>query len=289
MAKSPSHQFGQIIGDVLEQAIEPCLRSFAKRENLYLDKVGPRAARKGRKVSWIDSFGNSHDLDFVLERGGTRQRQGTPVAFIESAWRRYTKHSKNKAQEIQGAILPVCARYEYCAPFKGAILAGDFTDNALAQMRSEGFTILHFTTDTVVDAFSAAGVDASSTEDMPDKEFRKKITAWERLSARAKSRVAARMIELNQAGVDQFMQTLERCVRRQIALIVILPLHGTPTECVSVEDAIHFITDYGEQVADARPVARYEVQIRYNNRDNITGQFRDKDSAIEFLQGYLGR
>lgn len=68
MAVSPSHKFGQIIGDVLEAAIEPFLRQFAQEHSLYLDRKGPRAARRGIKVAWVDLYGNSHDLDFVLEK-----------------------------------------------------------------------------------------------------------------------------------------------------------------------------------------------------------------------------
>ena len=107
MAISPGHKFGQLIGEVLEQAIEPILCEFAKKQGLYLDKKGPRPARVGQKVCWTDLNGNKHDLDFVIEREGSRDRVGVPVAFIEAAWRRYTKHSRNKAQEIQGAILPL--------------------------------------------------------------------------------------------------------------------------------------------------------------------------------------
>ena len=107
MAESPSHRFGQIIGEALEAGVEPLLAAFAKKHNLYLDKKGGRPCRKGAKVSWFDAQKNKHDLDFVLERGGTPTKQGIPAAFIETAWRRYTKHSKNKAQEIQGAVLPL--------------------------------------------------------------------------------------------------------------------------------------------------------------------------------------
>ena len=119
MAQSPSHKFGQIIGQILENTMIKYLQEFAKKHDLYLDTTGERKARKGKKVSWTDSFGNKHDLDFVLERGGSEIVIGTPVAFIESAWRRYTKHSRNKAQEIQGAILPLATKHSFSAHFWG--------------------------------------------------------------------------------------------------------------------------------------------------------------------------
>ncbi len=101
MANSPSHRFGQTIGDLLEEIMAPQLQAFCDKRGLYLDKKGTRGqARAGTKVSWIDKYGNSHDLDFVIEKGGTENIRGRPLAFIEAAWRRYTKHSRNKAQEI---------------------------------------------------------------------------------------------------------------------------------------------------------------------------------------------
>src|SRR2546423_10453545 len=106
MAEAAGHKFGQFIGEYCESAIEPLLQEFADKYGLFLDKKGPRPARSGKKLRWVDSYGNGHDLDYVLERGGTPEKVGTPIAFIESAWRRYTKHSKNKAQESQGAVLP---------------------------------------------------------------------------------------------------------------------------------------------------------------------------------------
>jgi hypothetical protein len=127
MAESPAHRFGQIIGEVLEAGIRPLLTKFATDHGLYLDQKGKRPCRKGKKCTWVDQNGNAHDLDFVLERGGTPTKVGMPAAFIESAWRRYTKHSRNKAQEIQGAIEPLAATYHTSGPFKGAILAGVFT------------------------------------------------------------------------------------------------------------------------------------------------------------------
>jgi len=70
MAKSPAHRLGQIIGDVLEGAILPVLLDFADKHSLYLDRKGLRPCRTGLKCAWKDLNGNSHDLDYVLERGG---------------------------------------------------------------------------------------------------------------------------------------------------------------------------------------------------------------------------
>jgi hypothetical protein len=179
MAESLAHKFEQLIGVFFEIAIEPYLQEFADKHNLYLDKKGKRIARKGNKLSWFDISGNKHDLDFVLERGGTNNKIGTPVAFIEMAWRRYTKHSRNKAQEIQGAILPLVEKYRNASPFAGVILGGMFTQPSLTQLKSHGFTVLYFDYSTVVNAFAKHGIDVRSDESTPEEDFKKKILAME--------------------------------------------------------------------------------------------------------------
>ena len=118
MAKSQSHQLGEFIGNFFEDLMKNPIREFSNRNGLYFDTNGPRKARNNRKtLSWKDVHGNSHRLDFVLEKGGTESVFGEPVAFIELAWRNYTKHSKNKVQEISGAVNPISDKYKMSKPF----------------------------------------------------------------------------------------------------------------------------------------------------------------------------
>lgn len=285
MAKSPSHKFGQIIGDMLEACIEPFLKQFAEKYHLYLDKKGPRPARTGSKVTWTDSYGNQHDLDFVFEKDGSTKKMGMPVAFIETAWRRYTKHSRNKAQELQGAILPLIGTHRNAAPFYGAVLAGIFTDGALTQLKSLGFKILYFPYQTVVKAFSRVKIDASFEEDTSDAEFAKKVALWKKLSKQKQKLVACSLAEINKREVDGFLEALERSITRQIKIIRVLPLHGIAVDWKSIEEAINFIEGYNEKGV-ANPISRYEVQIHYSNGDKIEAQFNEKDSAIEFLETF---
>jgi hypothetical protein len=285
MARSPAHRFGQIVGEAVEMAIESLLRPFTEEHGLYLDTKGRRPARKGLKVRWGDLYGNSHDLDFVLEKDGTAQQVGTPIAFIETAWRSYTKHSRNKAQEIQGAILPLVARHQNAAPFIGVILAGVFTEGALSQLRSLGFTILYFPHDTVIQAFGRAGIDADFDEETSDVEVAAKVTAWEALREAQRLLMPKALIEINAEEVSQFMQALERAVLRQIESVLVLPLHGAPFQCSSADEAIVFVESYHEHNGP-KPIVRYEVEVLYNNSDRVHGQFTDKDSTIRFLSAY---
>jgi hypothetical protein len=284
MAESPAHKFGQIIGDLLELALEPHLQKFARKHKLYLDKKGERKARSGKKVSWTDANNNKHDLDFVLERGGTENKIGVPVAFIESAWRRYTKHSRNKAQEIQSAVLPLATKYKSSSPFVGVVLAGVFTEGALTQLKSLGFGVLYFPYDSVVKAFAKFGINAAFDEKTAEVDFRKKIENWNKLAN--KEDVAKELLKLNKKGVDEFLSSLSDSVSRFIERIIILPLHGQENISNSVTEAIDFLKKYSEDKPKL-PLSKYEIIIKYNTSDRIEASFKDKRDSIKFLESYI--
>lgn len=284
MAESLSHKFGQLIGDLLELALVPHLQKFARKHKLYLDKKGVRKARSGKKVTWTDSKENKHDLDFVLERGGTENKIGVPVAFIESAWRRYTKHSRNKAQEIQSAVLPLAKKYKNSSPFVGVVLAGVFTEGALSQLKSLGFGVLYFPYDTVVKAFAKFGINAAFVEKTAETDFRKKIDSWNKLAN--KEDVAKELLKLNKKNFDEFLNSLSDTVSRFIERIIILPLHGQETVSTSLTDAIDFLKKYSED-RPKLPLSKYEIIIKYNTGDRIEASFNDKKDSIKFLETYL--
>jgi len=283
MAKSNAHKFGQIIGDILEFALQPTLEKFAKKHRLFLDKKGLREARKGKKVSWTDSNGNSHDLDFVLERHGTHQKIGTPVAFIETAWRRYTKHSRNKAQEIQSAILPLLKTHEGASPFAGVVLAGEFTDGALNQLRSLGFTVLFFPYSTIIQAFQEFGIDAKYDETTEEADFAEKIKLVEGLTD--KILVALMLADLNKKEVEIFFDSLAKSVSRFIEQVVVLPLYGAELQTNTIQEAIEFLGQYRGQNSTPNLV-RFEILIRYNTGDKIEASFQERQDAISFLKNY---
>lgn len=162
MAESPSHRLGQRLGLMLEQATEYHLTKICSDLGLYLDRIGYRGTRRGTKITWSDTLGNNHDLDFVIERGGTDDVIGEPIAIIECAWRSYKKHSKNKVQEIQSAVIPVALAQEN-KPFVGVVLAGEFTSSSIVQLQSFGFAVCMLT-EAMQKAFFDNGIDMSFDE-----------------------------------------------------------------------------------------------------------------------------
>lgn len=284
MATSQSHTLGEFIGAFFEDLMKKPIRDFANKNGLYFDTVGMRKARGGKKLTWTDVHGSKHDLDFVLEKGGTEETIGEPVAFIELAWRRYTKHSKNKAQEIQGAVNPICEKYKLSKPFKGAILSGQFTDNSLNQLKGDDFHVLYLPFEKLVKAFSTHGLDIDFDEDTKEAELRKKYTA---VSKRANKpileKVREEILKTCEQEIKKFVGELSASYKRKIKAICILPLHGKRTEVADVEKAIDFINGYAEIPTDQQ-LEYIEVIVTYNNGTIIQGQFKEKEEAVEFLE-----
>jgi hypothetical protein len=283
MAESPSHRFGQIVGSLLEEILSPVLQKFCDERGLYLDRHGNRAGvRNGKKVSWEDKYGNSHDLDFVIEKNGTSSKRGRPVAFIEAAWRRYTKHSRNKVQEIQGAVLPIAEKYEHDSPFLGAVLAGVFTKGSLDQLASREFSVVYLSYESVIAAFKNVGIDARFDEDTPDAEFTKCIVKIESLSTQNCDQLKDYLLAANKAGFDTFFTALRRKLDRLIQRVAILPLFGEAIEHTSIAEALKFISKYEENSRSGK-FQKYEILITFSNGDEVRGVFANKDSAKIFL------
>ena len=287
MAESASHKWGQLIGDLLQLSLREELQKVADQHQLYLDYQRVRAARRGSKVAWQDRFGNNHDLDYVFERGGTDTTTGQPAAFIEVAWRRYTKHSKNKAQEIEGAILSLADTYSHFRPFLGIVLAGEFTRNALAQLRSRAFGVFHIPYADIMKAFASVGVDAAYDETTPERRFREKIKQYQALPPQQIAHLKEALLASPQPGLSPlkaFLETLDASLSRRILGITVIVLHGQIQQIATVAEAIDYLRSYTDAHPSAAPAVKYEIDVRYNNGDVIHGVFQAKDAAIDFLR-----
>jgi len=284
MAESPAHKFGQVIGGLLESVIRPQLEAFCQQHGLYLDYQGrDRPARRGRKVAWQDQYGNTHDLDFVIEQHGTDEAIGQPIAFIEVAWRRYTKHSRNKAQEIQGAILPLAEKYNWNSPYLGTVLAGVFTEGSLEQLKSHGFHVLYFPYETLTAAFEAEGINIRFDEDTPDETFRACVDRIESAPPEVLNSVKRRLIQANREPISDFFATLGYRLGRRIVRVRMIPLYGRVNQFATIEDALRFLDQHSIYEGSGE-FWKYEVQIEFSNGDRVQGSFDSKFSAREFLE-----
>lgn len=246
----------------------------------------PKKGEKGtfwEKVSWSDLYGNSHDLDFVIERDGSDHINGRPVAFIESAWRRYTKHSRNKAQEIQGAILPLAERYKWNNPFLGAILAGIFTEGSIEQLASLGFHVLYFPYETFITAFKSEGIDIEFNESTPDSVYRERSEQIEQADSAVMERIKLKLIKANQGAIDEFFNVLQLRLGRNITKVIVIPLYGRGNEFSTIEEAISFL-DRHSIYEGSGEFRKYEIHIEFSNGDRVDASFESPNKVKEFLE-----
>lgn len=163
------------------------------------------------------------------------------------------------------------------------MLAGVFTKGSLDQLRSHGFQVVYYSYESVIAAFAKAGIDAAFGESTPDVDLQAKIDAFKALSEAKKRRLVKAFRELRRGELDQFLASLRASLRRAVLHVSIVPLHGAPRELGSLDEAIAFLTAYREKAA-SQPFVRYEVSVRYNNGDQVRGDFQEKGAAISFLR-----
>lgn len=284
MATSPTHKFGQIIGDLLEAATVEKVRPIANKHRMYLDYIHPRPTRDGKKKIHVqDVQGNYHDLDLVIEEGGSETVSGTPRAFIEVAWRRYTKHSKNKVQEISSAVLACAKRYEDESPFTGTVLAGEFTDTSLAQLKSQGFVVVHFPLADIVAAFAESGIDAYWEENTPDHVIEKQVNKYNSLSHNEINRIKERLFQLGKERFDIFTQDLDKSLERHVEEITVSSLWGISHCFETIADARDYITHVDERRNSKTEFIRFEIEVIYTNGSSTSMVFTDKNEALRKL------
>ncbi len=132
-------------------------------------------------------------------------------------------------------------------------------------------------------AFDSVGIDARFDEDTPDAACATKVQAWDALDGETKTGSHG-SLDGGRPAAEHAATAGEAIGKRRINRVVVLPLHGTPFTWETVDAAIGFIEAYSETDHAPKPVARYEIQIRYDNDDSIRGEFVNKEGAVSFLR-----
>ena len=287
MATSVAHQVGELIGDFFEAAIirylSPIIHNVG---NYYLDYKHPRQARNNETIlKGVDSDGNEHRLDIVIEKGGTEETFGSPKAYIEIAWRRYKKHSKNKVQEIQGAIMPLVRTYAAEIPFYAAVLAGEFTNNSLDQLKSLGFYVLYFTYEEISNVFLTEGISIQWQEHSSENELNSIADQLRAIDMEKRERLINTFICQQSAKLQRLTDELKEALEIVITEVRITPVHGRTKSLANIRSAVGFMIEYDEDTV--QPLMRYEISIRYSNGQEYTMKCITRRQGIQFLNKYM--
>ena len=189
--------------------------------------------------------------------------------------------------------MPIALTFSRHQPFCGAVLAGEFTHNALHQLESKGFGVLHIPYDSILAAFRELGIDASSEDGVggtTEEQFREKIAKWESLpQPQATNRLLAKLHALHQREIADFKQRLEAALTRQVASVRLTVLRGHSVECSDIESAIAYLIEEEKSYRlreDGEQREAFEVQVRFNTGAKIEATFPKRAEAIAFLRGF---
>ncbi|MDD3582049.1 MAG: hypothetical protein PHW74_13640 [Desulfobacca sp.] len=281
---SPGHKLGQMLGNFLEEFFYIDLVRLCNKHGFYFDRKGPRPGVRGSKqgVIWKDKDGNKHNLDYVIEKDGSANDQGKPIAFIELAWRRYTKHSRNKTGEIEGALLHLRDTYPSCQ-FLGAILAGEYTEGGKNQLVSHNINLIHIPFSVLATCFISKGVDLSYPEKAPSSVKAAIVEHWEALSQNDISDIEICLRNSIKEEYLLFRQKLERALLRKVLSLRILTLYGNELVFSSIQEAISAISELQEDQPNDLRFIKFEILLRFTDGDKIDCTFHTKEETLRFL------
>jgi len=191
-------------------------------------------------------------------------------------------------------VTPIALTFSRHQPFLGAILAGEFTNSALFQLKSKGFSILYVPYQSILHAFQEIGIDASSEDGVggtTETQFRRKINKWKSLpQPKTTQQLLNSIHRLHRTDIDSFNTHLDATITRRVTSVCLTVLYGQSVEYVSIEGAITYLIEeeksyWLREVGDKREI--FEVQVRFSTNTKIDASFRKRLEAIQFLQSFL--
>lgn len=204
---SAGHKLGQLVGDWFEESfVLPLLRNVADQLKLYLDnRFRTRKARQGGKIIWKDVEGNGVDYDFVMELDGTDETLGIPVAFFECFWRRGKRHSKDKARDDTGKLMPMRDVHP-TARFLGILAGGDFTAPARTLVQNRQIDLFYIPKSKIISAFEKHALQIEYPDKLPEMEKAKLADAFvDSLNEEKKQSAAATLQQLvGEVSLDSY-------------------------------------------------------------------------------------
>ncbi len=244
---SAGHKLGQLVGDWFEEFfVLPLLRRVAVHLKLYLDcRFCTRKGREGDKIIWKDLEGNEVDYDFVMELDGSDEKLGIPVAFFECFWRRGKRHSKDKARDDTGKLLPMRDVHP-TARFLGIVAGGDFTAPARTLVQNRQIDLFYVPKAKIVSAFEKNGLQIDYPDRLPEPEKAKLADALEAgLTPTKKTDTAA---TLRQLVGEVSLKTYVDRVRAALGALaqeirIIAQRESKPAVFETIEDATAFLRD----------------------------------------------
>ncbi|HLJ12301.1 MAG TPA: hypothetical protein VKU82_13990 [Planctomycetaceae bacterium] len=292
---SAGHKLGQLVGDWFEEfLVLPLLQRVADHLRLFLDhRFRTRKSRAGDKIIWRDVEGNAVDYDFVMELGANEATVGIPVAFFECFWRRGNRHSKDKARDDTGKLLPMRDVHP-TARFLGIVAGGDFTTPARDLVINRRIDLFYIPKAKIISAFENHGLQIDYPDRLPEPDKAALADTFDAaLTREVKQNAAATLCELiGAASLDSFVDRVRAALGalpQEIRLIQ--QQQSTPVVFETIASATKFLRS---PVFDlSQPTTNFVYEITYTDGteferplDTIE-EVRTLHSQIERLAGHM--
>ena len=265
---SSGHKLGQLIGDWWEtRVIFPLLSEVAQTLGLFLDnRIVSRTSRSG-KILWRDLEGNYVDYDYVLELGGTAESTGVPVAFLESFWRRGSRHSKDKARDDTNKLLPMRETYP-TARFLAIAACGEFTEPAKEYVRTRNVELFYIGKEKIVEAFQTIGGIIEYPDSLPEPQKAQLVEQLEVIFTGQNQKTAATNLKLI-AGPTAFSSFKQRIISALTATpqeirIFSLTRCG-PVIFNSIQSATEFLANDSPQFPTQGEFSQFEYEVSFSD------------------------
>ena len=163
------------------------------------------------------------------------------------------------------------------------MLTGIYTHGALDQLRSLGFHVLHFPTESVVAAFASQGIDIDFDQRTPERIFRQATDRIKNASADTMSSIRKHLIAANRKAIKVFFAALTKRLARHVTRVAsVITLYGRTNEFATINDAVKFL-DQHRIHAGSGDFRKYEIRIEFSNGDKVEASLEAKAKVKEFL------
>lgn len=104
-----------------------------------------------------------------MELSGSDNKKGIPIGFFETFWRRGSRHSKDKARDDSGKLVPMRQTYP-TSRFLGILSAGDFTRPAQELVTSRSIDLFYIPKNLIISSWEKNGLIIDYPDDLPEEK-----------------------------------------------------------------------------------------------------------------------
>ncbi len=282
---SAGHKLGQVVGDwFAEYVVYPLLTSVANQLNLYLNSMYRTRPARGDRLLWKDEEGNTVDYDFVMELDATETQMGIPVAFFECFWRRGSRHSKDKARDDSGKLLPMRQVYP-TARFLGIVAAGNFTAPARQLITSREINLFYAPKEKVLQAFKSVGLEVDYPDKTREEDKQKLVRDYQANITDALKRIAADKLRelIGGPAITTYIDRVRAAMGALPQEIRFIARHDSaPRVFEKIADATAFLAK--PDFDFSKPVETYVYQITYSDGKEFEREVSTLDRLRELHQ-----